>query len=175
MASYLRRVQNISLQFLLFGLCYLVSVALSVPLNKTILNANSNHANQPQLPVQRMAGLQPNINAGVGNAGKLAPDLHKPNSGMNQHILLASHPDCQDDVARLCDTDALKKNNFAVLECLQADLAIQVYKFTIHILYQIVGYLNIFNVMGFCCLIFCKHNHCFGHMIFYLHTVQRYR
>lgn len=46
--------------------------------------------------------------------------------GGRKNILLATHPDCKEDVETLCNTDNLRKNNFAVLDCLQADLDIQV-------------------------------------------------
>lgn len=67
-------------------------------------------------------GLKP----GIRNNGGVGPNknLHVPVAHKN--VLLASHEDCQEDVERLCSASTIRKNNFAILDCLQGDMEIQV-------------------------------------------------
>jgi hypothetical protein len=71
------------------------------------MNLGQQHDNQPNMVLGGQAGQQRPI-------------------GARKNIMLSTHPDCQEDVEALCNTDNLRKNNFAVLDCLQADIDIQV-------------------------------------------------
>lgn len=136
MAAYFRRVQIIGHLLCLLDLCIVFSVVESgvVPEQKdnqnVLLNADPKAIQNGQgLPVvpkaQNFAPGLDQLKQKLENP-PVADGLNRPSPNIGKGVLLATHPDCQEDVARLCDTIALKKNNFAVLECLQADMEVQV-------------------------------------------------
>lgn len=144
MAAYVRRVQNKFNLFLFIYICCIIPVAISFRVgtdsvqnqklqqNVGIGVAEQNRPPQNLPPGGNPVGQQDGLDtAGRGfrhnlqqKLGNPSENRHKADAGKN--VLLANHPDCQDDVARLCDTKNLRKNNFAVLECLQADEDVQV-------------------------------------------------
>lgn len=78
-------------------------------------------------PQQNFANIPPGGPAGDGRPGGVErPDAQGRPIGVRRNIMLATHPDCEEDVQQLCDTTQLRKNNFAVLDCLQGDIDIQV-------------------------------------------------
>lgn len=75
----------------------------------------------------------PGGGANIGQNMNMAPQGGAPMGNMDgrpagtrKNIMLSTHPDCQDDVEQLCNTNSLRKNNFAVLDCLQGDLEVMV-------------------------------------------------
>jgi len=135
MAAYVRRVQN-KFCFTIILYCFAVPTALSanIPLDN---NAKIDGLNPRFKPLQPLAGdgqiagqpgqrinqqAEQPVHVAQQGAAKAA-DHDRP---MRKGIMLATHPDCQEDVARFCDTQAMRKNNFAVLECLQSDTGLEV-------------------------------------------------
>lgn len=71
------------------------------------------------------ANLGLNMNIGPQGGAHMGNMDGRP-VGTRKNIMLSTHPDCQDDVEQLCNTNSLRKNNFAVLDCLQGDLEVMV-------------------------------------------------
>lgn len=142
MAAYVRRVQNKFNLFLFIYICCIIPVTISFGVGR---DNGQNQNLQPNVgiggaeqnrPLHLPGGNPPGQQGGLDTAGrglrdslqqKLGnPPENRQRADAGKNVLLANHPDCQDDVARLCDTKNLRKNNFAVLECLQADEDVQV-------------------------------------------------
>ena len=74
---------------------------------------------QPQFPQQGQPGGM--LHGQVNVADQAAQNIHgamKFAPGNWKTLMLSEHPDCADDVRRIC-SKSMTKNNFAVLDCLQ--------------------------------------------------------
>ena len=76
---------------------------------------------QPQFQQQQQQFQQPAFHGAI-NAAKVGaqnvPGGMKFVPGNLRTLMLAEHPDCAEDVLRIC-SKTMTKNNFAVLDCLQ--------------------------------------------------------
>ncbi|KAL4235223.1 glycogenin glucosyltransferase glg1 [Mactra antiquata] len=85
------------------------------------LGGMSNKFNANQGLGKKLNILNNNFGQNIGDEKKRMmghPPLHK-------NVVLATHEDCRDDIEQLCNTNTLRRNNFAILDCLQGDLEIQ--------------------------------------------------
>ncbi|XP_052230402.1 Golgi apparatus protein 1-like [Dreissena polymorpha] len=74
---------------------------------------------QNMVPSNQPLNSQPNL-----GRRQAPPDVGIKTDARN-NVLLSSHPDCMEDVVMLCNATVMRMNNFAILDCLQQDVAVQ--------------------------------------------------
>ena len=118
--------------YVLLIFCTVLSVSGEEPGNFLAQKDAPDAANQGDRIYPKF-GLRQNMGSGnqplyeQTNPGRrqIPPDVGIKTDARN-NVLLASHPDCMEDVVMLCNATVMRMNNFAILDCLQQDVAVQV-------------------------------------------------